>query len=87
MKFFEKKAIIYTSGCHGLIHILELSYGALLVHIANEFGASLFIMGILANIFGLAFGIMGFPAGLLADRFSERRLLMACCISRYLSPC
>lgn len=81
MKFFEKRAIVYTAGCHGLIHVLELSYGALLVHIANEFGASLFIMGILANVFGLAFGIMGFPAGLLADRFNERRLLMVCCIS------
>ena len=81
MKVFEKQAIIFTAGCHGLIHILELSYGALLIHIATEFGASLFVMGILANVFGLAFGIMGLPAGLLADRFSERRLLMVCCLS------
>lgn len=81
MKVFEKRALIYTAGCHGLIHILELSYGALLIHIATEFGASLFVMGILANVFGLAFGIMGLPAGLLADRFSERRLLMICCLS------
>jgi len=81
MNVFEKKALIYTAGCHGLIHLLELSYGALLIHIATEFNSSLFVMGILANVFGLAFGIMGFPAGLLADRFNERRLLMVCCLS------
>ena len=81
MKVFEEKAIIYTAGCHGLVHIMELSYGALLIYIATEFGASLFVMGILANVFGLAFGIMGLPAGLLADHFSERRLLMVCCLS------
>jgi len=82
---YEKQAVIYTAGCHGLIHVLELTYGAVLISISNEFGASLFVMGILANVFGLTFGLMGLPSGLLADRFSERRLLMLCCLGMAIS--
>lgn len=85
MKRFEKQAIIYTSACHGLVHILELTYGAVLIGIAQEFGASLFVLGILANVLGLAFGVAALPAGLLADRMSERRLLMLCCLGMGLS--
>jgi len=78
MKNYESHAVIYTAACHGLVHILELTYGAVLLDMAAEFGASLFVMGILANVFGLTFGLMGFPSGLLADRFNERRLLALC---------
>jgi len=78
VKKFEKQAITYTAACHGLVHILELTYGAVLIGIAQEFGASLFALGTLANIMGFAFGIMALPVGLLADRISERRLLMLC---------
>jgi len=85
MKRFEKQAIIYTSACHGLVHILELTYGAVLIGIAQEFGATLFVLGILANVLGLAFGVAALPAGLLADRMSERRLLMLCCLGMGLS--
>ena len=80
MEKFEKQAIAYTSTCHGLIHILELTYGAVLIGIAQEFGVGLFVLGILANIFGFAFGAMSLPTGYLADRVSERRLLMVCCL-------
>ena len=85
MNKYEKQAVIYTAGCHGLIHVLELTYGAVLISISDEFGASLFVMGILANVFGLTFGLMGLPSGLLADRFSERRLLMLCCLGMAIS--
>jgi MFS family permease len=85
MKNYERHAVIYTAGCHGLVHVLELTYGAVLLDIAAEFGASLFVMGILANVFGLTFGIMGLPSGLLADRFNERRLLAVCGLGMALS--
>ena len=85
MRKFEKQAVIYTSSCHGLVHILELTYGAVLIGIAQEFGTSLFVLGILANIMGFAFGIMALPIGLLADRVSERRLLMLCCLGMAVS--
>jgi len=76
----EQKAIAYTSACHGLVHILELTYGAVLIGIAQEFGVSLLVLGILASIFGFAFGVTALPSGYLADRMNERHLLMVCCL-------
>jgi MFS family permease len=49
--------------------------------IAKEFGASLFALGMLANILGLSFGITALPAGLIADRTGERNLLILCCLA------
>jgi len=80
MEKFEKQAIAYTSACHGMTHILELTYGVVLVSIAQEFGASLFVLGVLANILGFTFGLSALPAGFLADRLGERHLLMLCCL-------
>ncbi len=76
----EKQVVTYTSVCHALDHIFELTYGVILISIAQEFGAGLFILGILANIAGFAFGLMSLPAGFLADRIGERRLLMIFCL-------
>jgi MFS family permease len=80
LKGHEKQAIVYTAACHGMVHILELSYGVVLVSIAQEFGASLFVLGVLANILGFTYGAMALPVGFLADRMSERRLLVFCCL-------
>jgi len=77
---FEKQAIAYTSACHGMVHVLELTYGVVLISIAQEFGASLFVLGVLANILGFTFGLTALPAGFLADRIGERRILMLCCL-------
>ena len=80
MEKFEKQVVGYTSVCHGLVHILELTYGAVLIGIAQDFRASLFILGVLANVMGFAFGAMSLPTGFLADRMSERNLLIFCCL-------
>ncbi|MBU2607805.1 MAG: MFS transporter [Chloroflexi bacterium] len=80
MERLEKQVVGYTSVCHGLVHVLELTYGAVLISIAREFGVSLFVLGILANILGFAFGAMSLPTGFLADRKSERNLLILCCL-------
>lgn len=80
MKRLEKQIVAYTSACHGLVHIFELTFGVVLLGIAVEFGVGLFIMGILANIFGFAFGVTALPSGYLADRMSERWLLIMCCL-------
>jgi len=77
---FEKQVVGYTAVCHGLVHVLELTYGAVLISIAREFGASLFTLGILANVLGFAFGAMSLPTGFMADRKSERNLLIVCCL-------
>jgi len=80
MKGIEKRAIAYTASCHGLVHVLEVTYGAVLVSIAQQFGASLFVLGVLANVMGFAYGAMALPAGFFADRLSERHLLALCCL-------
>lgn len=80
MKKFEKQVVSYTSVCHGLVHVLELAYGVVLISIAQEFGVSLFILGILANVMGFAFGFAALPTGFLADRTSNRNLLIFCCL-------
>lgn len=85
MKHLEERAITYVAASHGLVHILELTYGAVLIGIALEFGASFLALGVLANIFGFAFGATSLPAGYLTDRMSERRLLMFCCLGMAIS--
>ncbi len=81
MKKIEKQVVAYTSICHALNHIFELTYGVVLIGIAQEFGVGLFLLGVLANITGFAFGIASLPSGFLADRVGERRLLMIFCLS------
>ncbi|MFC2013013.1 MFS transporter [Chloroflexota bacterium] len=85
MQKFEKQAIIYTSVCHGMFHVFELTYGTVLIGISQEFGASLLVMGVLANVFGFAFGLTSLPAGYLVDRIKEKHLLVACCLGMAVS--
>jgi len=75
----QQQILAYTSICHGLVHVFELTFGVVLAGIAQDFGVGLFMFGVLANIFGLAFGTTSLPSGYLADRMSERRLLAICC--------
>jgi MFS family permease len=81
----ENRVVSYTAFCHGLVHVLELTFGVVLMGIAETFGARLFVLGLLANIFGLAFGMTALPSGYLADRMSEARLLTLCCLGMGLS--
>lgn len=61
------------------MHVLELTYGAVLVSIVAEFGFDNTTSGILANIFAFAFGLSALPVGMLADRMDARRLLIVFC--------
>ncbi len=80
-----KLAIGYTTGTHVLVHMLELTYGVVLISIRPEFGASEVVIGALANVLGLTFGLTSLPAGFLADRIGERRLLVICCVGMALA--
>jgi len=80
MKSTGKKVIAFTAICHALDHIFELTYGVVLIGIAKEFGAGLFILGVLANVAGFAFGLAAIPSGFLSDRIGERRLLLFFCL-------
>lgn len=80
MERSEKQLVAYASVCHALVHIFELAYGVVLIGIAQEFGVGLFLLGVLANVAGFAFGLTALPAGFLADRVGERRLLLTFCL-------
>ena len=41
---------------------------------------SLFVLGVVANVFGFAYGLTAVPVGILADRVSETRLLAICAL-------
>ena len=76
----ERRSIAYVSTAHGLLHVLELAYGVVLVAVAADLGASLFALGVIANVFGFAYGLTAIPVGVLADRVSETRLLAVCAV-------
>jgi len=73
---WSRQTIVYLTVLHGLVHILELTFGVIRIGIATEFDTGLFVFGIMANILGFAFGATALPSGYLADHMSERRLLM-----------
>lgn len=72
----ERRLIGYTAGAHGLVHIMELTYPALLSRIQDDFGVRAFILGALATVFGWAFGSSAIPAGVLTDRLGSRRVVV-----------
>ena len=71
----QRGLVVYVSVAHALIHTIEFSYAALLLRIDNEFGAGLFVLGIVANGFAFTFGISALPSGVLVDRLGSQRVL------------
>ncbi|HEU4758384.1 MAG TPA: MFS transporter [Dehalococcoidia bacterium] len=72
----ERRLIGYTAAAHGLVHIMELTYPALLSRIEHDFGIRAFVAGALATVFGWAFGSSAIPAGFLTDRLGSRRVVV-----------
>jgi MFS transporter, FSR family, fosmidomycin resistance protein len=78
MRKSVKLSIGYTTAAHTLVHMLELTYGVVLISIRPEFGVEEVVLGALANVLGFTFGLTALPAGFLIDRIGERRLLVIC---------
>ena len=76
----EKQSIAYVTVLHGLLHVLELAFGVVLIAVAADLGATMLVLGVLANIFGFAYGFTAMPVGVLTDRMSETRLLAICAL-------
>ena len=75
MRSKQTGMVAYISLVHGLIHTVEFSYAALLSRIDTEFGAGLFVLGIIANGFAFMFGFSALPSGVLVDRIGTQRVL------------
>ena len=67
--------VAYISVVHGFIHTIEITYAVLLLRIDDEFGAGLFVLGIVANAAAFTFGFGALPSGFLADRLGTQRVL------------
>ena len=71
-----QKNIIITSMGHFLVHAMTMILPVILVILEEEFSVSLIYLGELATIQILFLGLGGFPAGILADRYGSRMVLM-----------
>lgn len=72
----ERRLMTYIGMAHGLTHILELTYAAMLTRIALEFGLRAVVTGAIASMFGWAFGSSAIPSGFLTDRLGSRPVLV-----------
>ncbi len=72
----ERRIIGYITAAHALVHVMELTYPALLSRIEDDFGIRAVITGAIATVFGWAFGSTAIPAGFLTDRLGSRRVVM-----------
>jgi predicted MFS family arabinose efflux permease len=72
----ERRLIAYIAMAHGLAHVLELTYPAMLSRIEDDFGIRAVVTGGIATMFGWAFGSSAIPAGFLADRLGSRQVLV-----------
>ena len=70
------KNIIITSLGHFLVHSMTMILPAILILLEKEFSVSLIQLGQLVTLQILFLGLGGFPAGILADRFGSRMVLM-----------
>ncbi|MCA9049414.1 MAG: MFS transporter [Planctomycetaceae bacterium] len=70
------RIILLVSAAHALVHLLEQSIASVELVIADDFGLSRRESGLLGSALRLPYGIGAFFAGLLADRFGEKRILV-----------
>lgn len=70
------RIILLVSCAHALVHLLEQSIASVEQVISSEFTLTLKQSGYLGSALRLPYGIGAFFAGLLADRFGEKRILV-----------
>ena len=70
------RLVVLVSCAHALVHLLEQSVASVEQVISDDFDMSLEQSGLLGFSLRLPYGIGAFFAGLLADRFGEKRILV-----------
>jgi MFS family permease len=71
----QNRVVLYTGLAHGVVHMVELTYAALLLRIGDEFGQGAFVLGVIANASAFTFGAGALPSGFLADRLGSQRVI------------
>jgi MFS family permease len=73
----ERRTVLFLGVSHALTHSMMLTFPAILIPLMKEFHLDLFGVGLLGNIGYLLYGMGALPAGLLADRWGARRVLIS----------
>jgi MFS family permease len=76
MSYLQKNIVITSIG-HFLVHAMTMILPVILIILEKEFSVSFISLGQLVTIQILFLGLGGFPAGILADRFGSRAVLIA----------
>ena len=76
----ERRALLFASIAHALVHSFMLILPAVLIPIMNEFDISVTEVGFLGTLSYLMFGLGAIPAGWLTDKFGSRGLVIICLI-------
>ena len=76
------RLVLLVSCAHALVHVFELSLPSVELMIGDEIGVGRDRTGMLGTAWRLPFGLGALLAGLLADRFGSKRLLLV-----YLGGC
>ncbi|AXR82986.1 MFS transporter [Natrarchaeobaculum sulfurireducens] len=68
----------FTMAGHGLVHWFETSIPIFLVVWLAEFDVGVALLGLVVALGYAPFGLGALPAGILADRYGPKRLVLAC---------
>jgi len=73
----ERKTLRLITASHTRVHLIEGAVPPLFPLLLGVFGANYFQLGLVMTVFSYAFGLGSLPAGILADKFGPKRLLVA----------
>ena len=76
----ERRALIFASTGHALVHSFMLILPAVLIPIMNEFSISATEVGFIGTLSYLMFGLGAIPSGWLTDKYGSRGLVVICLI-------
>ncbi len=74
----DRSIASFTMLGHGLVHWFEMSIPIFLVVWLNEFPESVALVGLIIALGYAPFGLGALPAGILADRYGPKRLILLC---------
>ena len=74
----DRSIASFTMLGHGLVHWFEMSIPIFLVVWLDEFPESVALVGLIIALGYAPFGLGALPAGILADRYGPKRLILLC---------
>ena len=76
----ERRALLFASTGHALVHSFMLILPAVLIPIMSEFSISATEVGFIGTLSYLMFGIGAIPSGWLTDKYGSRELVVICLV-------